>query len=154
MKFQKGQSLIEVLIALAAAVALAAAIATTVITSLSNVEFTKNQNLATQYAREGLEILRETAKNSWTTFSSYNSVNYCLDQNKTLSVMVGNTCTQNVGIFVRQIIINQGSSACSGSTKVTSIVSWFDSKCVVGNAFCHTVTLESCFADINTTQSP
>lgn len=155
MRSQKGQSLVEVLIALAAAVAIIAAIATTVVTSLSNVEFTKNQNLATQYSREGMAIVRQVAKDGWIAFSNYNNVNYCLAQNSTsLSAMGANGCGQNVGIFVRQIVINHNSVSCSNYTKVTSTVSWSDSKCLVGDQFCHKVSLESCLADINTVITP
>lgn len=162
MKFnnsQRGQSLIEVLIALAAAVAIAAAIAVTVITSLNNVDFTKNQNLATQYSREGLEVVRQLAKNNWTNFTStYQSVNYCLSEGSSdLTLMGPSGCSQNVGLqnenylFKRQIVIDQNPvSKCVGTIDVTSIVSWSDNRCLVGNVFCHSVSLESCFADINT----
>lgn len=154
-KSEKGQSLIEVLIALAASVAIVTAIAVTVITSLSNVEFTKNQNLATQYSREGIEIIRQKAKDNWISFSSiYTSVNYCLDSNGVLTVMLG-SCSQNVGIFKRQITINQSDvSKCSGGVKVISRVLWSDSKCLTGNAFCHDVQLDTCLANINNTQGP
>lgn len=156
IKNQNGQSLIEVLIALAASVAVVTAIAITVITSLSNVEFTKNQNLAAQYSREGMEIVRKIAKDNWANFiSTYTGVNYCLDQgSSTLRVMGAGGCTQNVGIFVRQITIDQNSASCQNSVRVTSTVSWSDSKCQVGNVFCHKVVMESCLAEINTIQAP
>lgn len=153
---QRGQSLIEVLIALAAAVAVVAAIAVTVVTSLSNVDFTKNQNLATQYSGEGLEVVRQLAKNNWTDFiNNYQGVNYCLDQGGYLTVMQGISCSQNVGIFKRQIVINQNdSNKCSGSVGVTSIVSWSDGRCLSGNPFCHDISLNSCLADINKIIAP
>lgn len=153
---QSGQSLIEVLIALAASVAVVTAIAITVITSLSNVEFTKNQNLAAQYAREGMEIVRKISKNNWTAFvDTYTAANYCLDQGSTiLGVMGAGGCSQNVGIFVRQIVINQNSPSCQNSVRISSIVSWSDSKCQTGDVFCHKVTIDSCLAEINTIQAP
>lgn len=152
---QEGQSLIEVLIALAAAVAVVAAIAVTVVTSLSNVDFTKNQNLATQYAGEGMEVVRQLAKNNWTDFiDTYKSVNYCLAQGGSLTVM-GIACNQNVGIFKRQIVIKQDDiDKCSGNVKVESKVYWSDSRCLEGDVFCHNVSLESCLADINTIKAP
>lgn len=163
---QRGQSLIEVLIALAAAAAVVAAIAVTVVISLSNVTYTKNQNLATQYSREGMEIVRQLAKNNWTNFKSYNS-DYCLENaSLTLVPMGAGGCGQNVGgppgsnlrIFVRQITIEQDSPSCpnnpSNNVKITSTVSWSDSKCQAGNIFCHNVSLESCLADINTVKAP
>lgn len=155
MKKEKGQSLIEVLIALAASVAVVTAIAVTVITSLSNVEFTKNQNLASQYAREGMEILRRLAKDNWSNFqATYTSPSYCLDSNETLTVMSG-SCGQNVGIFVRRINITLSDNTyCGGNTHLASIVSWSDSKCISGNAFCHNVTIDSCLSNINTILPP
>lgn len=153
---EKGQSLIEVLIALAASVAVVTAIAITVITSLANVEFTKNQNLASQYSREGMEVVRKIAKDNWGNFiSTYTSVNYCLDDNSnTLRVMGAGGCGQNVDIFVRQIVINQTSPSCENSVRISSNVSWSDSKCTSANPFCHTITIDSCLADINTIQAP
>ncbi len=149
---QKGQSLIEVLIALAAAVAVVAAIAVTVVTSLSNVDFTKNQNLATQYSGEGLAVIRQLAKNNWTNFTStYQAPNYCLDKAGVLTVMQGLECNQNVGIFKRQIILKQDDmTECSSNLKIESKVFWSDSRCLEGEVFCHDVSLESCLADINT----
>lgn len=153
---EKGQSLIEVLIALASAVIVVTAISITVITSLSNVEFTKNQNLASSFAREGIEITRKIAKDNWTNFlANYKSVNYCLDQGQTsLRVMGVPGCGQNVGIFVRQIVINQSSLSCENSVRVSSIVSWSDQKCESADVFCHNVTIDSCLADINTIKAP
>ncbi len=152
---QTGQTLIEALIALAAAVLVISAIAITGVTSLSNVEFTKNQNLATEYSREGIEIVRQISRNNWKIFTTYTGVNYCLDKgSNTLTAMGPTGCGQNVGTYVRQIIIEQASSSCSGNVKVTSSVSWSDSKCTVGNVFCHKVNIESCLADTNPIKAP
>jgi type II secretory pathway pseudopilin PulG len=151
MKFdEKGQTLIEVLVAMATAVAVMSAIAVTVVTSLSNVEFTKNQNLATQYSREGLEVVKRLARSNWPLFLNYNARNYCLAKGTTtLTTMGPNGCGQNVDIFRRQIDIEQNSSSCDSSARVTSIVSWFDSRCGSSNVFCHEVRLDSCVANIN-----
>lgn len=152
----RGQSLIEVLIALAASVAVVSAIVVTVITSLSNAEFTKNQNLATQYSREGIEILRQMAKNSWTGFKNNDKVNYCLDKNNILTPMAGLNCGKNIsGFFDRQIIINPNSPAdCANSIKISSKVFWSDSKCQIGNVLCHQIEIDSCLSDINAVKTP
>lgn len=148
---QKGQTLIEVLVAMATAVAVMSAIAVTVITSLSNVEFTKNQNLATQYSREGLEVVKRLARSNWSQFiTTYNARNYCLAKGQTTPTAMGpNGCGQNVDTFRRQIDIELNSGSCDSNARVTSIVSWFDSKCGSGNVFCHEVRLDSCVANIN-----
>lgn len=155
---EKGQTLVEVLVAMATAVAVLSAIAITVISSLSNVEFTKNQNLATQYSREGLEVVRRLARSNWTTFEGFNAQDYCLAKGQTtLAPMGPNGCGQNVDTFVRKIEIEQNSLSCQESSedeeesnaRITSIVSWSDSKCGSANVFCHEVTLDSCIANIN-----
>jgi len=153
---KRGQSLIEVLIALAASVAVVSAIVVTVITSLSNAEFTKNQNLATQYSREGIEIVRQTAKNSWSTFINYKSVNYCLDKSNILISRSGLNCGKNISnFFDRQIIINQNSPTdCANSIKISSLVLWSDSKCQTGNVLCHQIEIDSCLSDINSVKAP
>lgn len=149
-KKEKGQTLIEVLVALATGVAVISAMAVTVITSLNNVEFTKNQNQATQYSREGVEIVRRLARSNWATFAGYRSTNYCLAKGaSTLTIMGGNNCGQNADIFVRQIIIEQNSPGCQSNAKISSVVSWSDSKCEATRPFCHEVRLDSCIADIN-----
>lgn len=152
LKFdERGQTLVEVLVAMATAVAVLSAIAITVVSSLSNIEFTKNQNQATQYSREGLEVVRRLARSNWTTFESYNATDYCLGKSQTvLSAMGPNGCGQNVdNTFVRKIEIEQNSTSCQSNAKITSVVSWSDSKCGSDNVFCHEVTLDSCIANIN-----
>lgn len=157
-----GQSLIEVLIALSASVAVVTAIAITVITSLSNAEYAKNQNLATQYSREGLEIVRQIAKNNWTNFQTYNNY-YCLPKGSTTICARGSTncgtptsCGQNVDILSREIKIIQppNSAYCTNSAEVLSTVSWGDSRCATGDPLCHKVALRSCLADINSIKGP
>lgn len=162
--FELGQSLIEVLIALAASVAVVSAIAVTVITSLQNAEFTKNQNLATQYSREGMEIIRQIAKNNWSNFLTYTNRDYCLNKDSTsLSPMTGLNCQLNINtgnsVFDRKITIIQLGSVpasvyCTNSAEVLSSVSWTDSKCQTGNILCHEIKLRSCLADVNSVKGP
>lgn len=173
MKFQsqQGQSLIEVLVALSASIAVVTAITITIITSLSNAEYAKNQNLATQYAGEGLETVRQIAKNNWSNFQTYTSTYYCLPKGNTTICAMGSincgtpiTCGQNIdSILSRQVIIVQSQSSsycsnkpcyCSNSAEVISSVSWGDSRCQTGNPLCHQVSLRSCLANINSVQSP
>lgn len=153
---QLGQSLIEVLVALAASVAVVSAIAVTIITSLSNAEFTKNQNLATQYSREGMEIVRQIAKNNWNDFLNYKNVNYCLSKGSTtLTTMAGPNCGKNIdNIFDRQLTIDPNSTRCTSSVEVTSTALWTDSKCQTGDILCHQIKLRSCLADINSVKGP
>lgn len=153
---QKGQSLVEALVAMTAAVVIVSAIAIAVITSVNNSDFSKNQNLATQYAQEGIEILRGLSQSDWNSFSTYSGT-YCLDKGSTTLTMPTNvSCSQNINnFFVRQIDITQASDSCSGNAKISVSVSWGDGKCTnSANPYCHKVLLDSCLANINSTQLP
>lgn len=158
---ERGQSLLEVLIALSASVSILGAITVVVISSLSNTQFTKNQNLANQYAREGIEVTRKVRDSSWIGFAAYSSGNYCLSQGSAVlplsPLAVGSACPQNVGIFVREISIGHSSADCpntiSNGSKVTSRTSWSDGKCPAGN-YCHKVALTTCFHNVNTKTAP
>lgn len=112
----KGQTLVEVLLALGTAVVVLSATVVTVLSALNNAQFSKNQNLATQYAQEGMEVMRKMRNSNWTLFSSY-SDQYCLDQNSTqLLERDPNTqgCNgQNVGIFAREVDIEKDSLDCA-----------------------------------------
>ncbi len=152
---EKGQSLLEALVALGAAVLVVSAITITVISALNNVQYTKNQNIASQYAQEAMEVMRQTSLSNWNLFSSYTAGRYCMDGGTTLLRTVdpvSNSCGQNYGIFVREVDITQNSPSCSGSALTVVTVSWSDSKCTdKNNQFCHNVGLKSCFANLNGT---
>lgn len=169
----KGQSLIEVLVALGTAVIVLAAIVSSVINALNNAQFAKNQNLATQYAQEGMETIRKMRDSDWNTFSAKDG-SYCLDKGsselkgKDYSVAgcsSSGSNGQNVdSFFVRQIDIEKNSANCSvpvgGSgytTKAIVTVSWTDSKCTDTDPvkqFCHKSQLSSCFSDFNIIPTP
>ena len=99
MKYQIGQTLIEVLVALGAAIIVATAITVAIISALNNAQFTKNQNLANQYAGQAMEIVRQL-RDSRSSLSSFDNIFYCLAQNSTiLSARDANRCGQNFDIF-------------------------------------------------------
>ena len=152
---QKGQSLIEALVALGAAVLVVSAITISVITALNNVQYTKNQNLAAQYAQQAMEIMRQTSSSNWTLFSSYPTGTYCLDEGTSLlraADPATSFCGQNYGIFVREVDIKPNATKCVGGILTIVIVSWSDSKCTdTSNTYCHSVELDSCFDNVNST---
>ena len=154
---EKGQTLLEAMIGLGVAIAVVSAIVIAIISSLNNTQFSKNQNLANQYAQQGMEIVRKIRDASWANFSAYTSTYYCLAQNSTvLTAKFGISCGQNVGIFVREIDIEHNSASCQSIfSKATIIVSWSDSKCTsTQDIYCHKITLISCFANNNAVPSP
>ncbi len=135
---ESGQTIIEVLVALSIGVVVIAAISTSVINSLSNAQFSKNQNSATQYAQQGVELARQIKSSNYTNFSSL-SGNYCLAKGQTAidsSNAEASSCGQNFDQFTRDVAVEQNSCDCGSSiasgrnvTKVTVSVGWSDSKC-------------------------
>lgn len=169
MRDEKGQTLIEVLVGLASGVIVIGAITIATLSALNNAQFSENQNLATQYAQQAMEIVRNMRDTDYQNFSNL-SGGYCMGRsctslnNSNLNTNPNDTycwtspasgCGQNIAIFVRQVSFEQNSSSCDGNTKVTATASWNDSKCTSSsNTFCHNVALSSCFAPINVVPTP
>jgi Tfp pilus assembly protein PilV len=172
-RWQAGQTLIEVLVALSVISLIVTSITIAVITSLNNAEFVKNQNLATQYAQQGMEIMRYMRNTNYGTFKNL-SQHYCLadtcrqietDQQKADWTTCGpnaSVCNPNVSnIFVREITVyndtpGPGSpNQCQFGTYVISTVSWADNKCTSrANPYCHSVKLSSCFSSGDVIPTP
>ncbi|SRR5260221_644933 len=161
---KNGQTLIEVLVGLASAVVILSAITLATVTALNNTEFSQNQNLATSYVQQGMEIVRNMRDTNFSTFNAL-SDHYCLASSCTaLTAGVGPcgssltqaACGQNVSNFVREVEIEKASSTCQGvNTKVTVTVSWFDTKCRSSTApFCHSVSSSTCFSDATVAPKP
>jgi type II secretory pathway pseudopilin PulG len=175
---QKGQSLVEALVALGVATIVVSAMAVAAITAVNNSDFSKYQNQATQYAQQGIEYLRQLSENDWSSFSSHiadpNGVS-CLSDVVPLALVAsdnGSCSSPNIRnekgnkFFVRQVQLtnvpysvpapsNNDNIACNGVVKVTVTVSWTDGKCgtLDGNqVYCHSVVLNSCLDNVNATQ--
>lgn len=172
---QKGQTLLEILLAFSVSILVLSAIIVGITTSLSNTQYTKNQNLANSYAQEGMAVVRQIRDSNWPKFSQYTTnTTYCLTRNSTELSLASPpllNCGQNVGIFSREVKIEHNSSDCLAGTpptptpvpsiiprgsKVTVKVSWSDSKCPsgAGNPLCHNVELITCFSNIDQKQTP
>ena len=163
----KGQTLIEVLVAFAIGSVIVIAITTVVIAALNNAEYSKNQTYANLYIQQGMDIIRHLRDNNYTEFSNF-SGNYCLASTCTsLNSTIGDpcgpmsiSCPQNVGIFIRQVKITQNSPNCSkggssSETDVQTTVSWSDNKCTnASNVFCHQITAETCFSNFGVQSVP
>jgi len=158
---ERGQTLLETLLALSVSVFILGAITTVVISSLNSAQFTKNQNLAGQYAREGMEIVRKIRDSgTWTAFSGIDGI-YCLSSGSASLPSSSASCPPppNIaGIFIREINIISNSSDCPSATppngtKVTSKVSWTDGKCPP-NVYCHKAEITSCLHRLDTITAP
>lgn len=156
MKNQFGQILIEAILALGITMFIITGIVVALISSLNNSTFTKNQNLASAYAQEGIDIARNQKDSDYATFSALGtpSTTYCLVAgDKTIDSADKKIapCSKINGLFVREIVISQGGSPCGTSVLVSSSVTWTDTRCKAGTQ-CHKVELNSCFSDLNKIQ--
>lgn len=156
-KYQRGQTLVEVAIALSVMLIALAAISLAIITSLSNSQFIKNQSIAKQYTQQGMETIRTIRNNNLVQFNSYDG-SECMGNDNTISVDSGNCGGVNLaGSFIRQVQFTKGSSDCSSGTLVSVTVSWSSSKCdpsTPTSRFCHKSQLVSCFQEQGTNSNP
>ncbi len=175
MKSQQGQTLIEVLIGLAATVIVMAAITTATLTALNNSQSGRNQNLAENYATQGIEVMRNLHSADFNTFSSLSGT-YCfakecnsIDTNpantgKACAAISGNRCPGilNAGNFIRTVTFHttdpeaqKCNDGGAGGVKVDVTVEWNDSKCTnTSNLYCHSVDVSSCFNDSQVIPTP
>lgn len=169
-KNTKGQSLLEVLASLGAATVIVTAIVVAIINALNNAQYSKNQNLATQYAQEAMEIVRKKRDSDYAAYSALVGQTYCLDKDdsdldtldRTTNPPVGcqRSGTPNLGnrninnFFARSITLTSLGSCTSGAEVIVSVV-WGDGKCTsLTNPLCHTVRLQSCLTDYRVVPTP
>ncbi len=157
----KGQSLIEVMVALSVAVVVMTAIVASVVIAIANSQFSKSQNLANHYARQGMEFLRQLARSDWNNFISYDNEKYCLTEDQLLYEIESTTCDgSRINNFKREVEIYHESDDCvivnspDKGSKVVVVVLWNDGKCQSEGAFCHEVRLDSCMQNINLLPTP
>ena len=177
MRVQRGQTLIEVLVGLAASAVVMAAITVATITALRNTEYTRTQDLATNYAQQAMEIVRNLQQIDYATFQGLSGT-YCFAQScnevDASAADIGQSCAQISGSrcpgilnvnsqFIRTITFHVGDSAAAscnqtGSTvniRVDVVVAWNDNRCTDRtNLYCHNVTLSSCFNNIQVVPTP
>jgi Tfp pilus assembly protein PilW len=154
---QKGQSLVEAVIALGAAVVIVAAITVASITSIRNSDYSRVQNLATNYAQQGMELVKQKNQLSWSSLeASISAANtWCLPSGATDLVATpqgSSSCPVNIQSspwqFIRQIDFK--TIECNGDPQVTVTVSWTDGRCssTPNISYCHSVSLASCLGNI------
>lgn len=153
MKWQRGQTLIEALGAIAILGIVVSATAVAVTTSLSNATYNKDKTLATKYAQEGSEIVHQLRDDSYSQFSRYNG-NYCLASGQTTLGSPQPSCSLNInGEFIRSVQIQQGGVCGGGNASVTVKVAFTSGKCAAGT-YCHSQIATSCLSTVNPVQAP
>ena len=162
----RGQTLLEAVIALSVLVIVLGAVATAVLTSINNSSFIKQQNQANKLAQQGMEYIRDRINNSGTTptaFQTYtqyagsssgiqcfNDFSASPPANPIFSSTCGGANVQ--GVFKREANFIVGSCSNAGNDftnglKVAVNVYWTDGKCTTGSPFCHSQKVVSCFID-------
>ena len=148
MKKQKGQTLLEAIVALATILIIITAIAVVIVNALYNSQYIRSQNEANKYAQEGIEFVRNIQKNDLGAFGSFNqNTTYCIDEeNNTLTTTGCDTAAVNTGTsHIRTVTFSPGAGQCIASeVKVGVTVAWSTSKCPSTNTFCHKSELVSC----------
>jgi len=137
MKVQKGQTLFEMVIALAVVVLVITGIVKAVTTAIKNSTFARNKSEATRYSQEALEWVKtERDKRSWSDFTSkVLSSKACIPslswptQPSPCDAGLDSNKIQNT-IFFRNVTIQDTNNAScdSGDTacNVTMEVFWLD----------------------------
>jgi len=169
---EKGQTLIEVLTALATATVVIAAITVATITALNNAQFSRDQSQANQYAQQGMEVMDNLRNYSIASISASalpDSYTYCLADGCTYITSDSTDtkcgpaqaarCSQNVGKFVREVQVNHADTSCNylttGAVKASVLVMWNDGACTdAANLFCHQVKLATCLSDFTIVPTP
>ncbi len=153
-----GQTIIEVVVALGIASIVVTAVTVTLSRSLSTGTQTNNQTLATQYATEGIELVRQIRNNNYTYFAGLSGT-YCLAKNSS-QLTTSSDCAGNPNIdltFIRQVTVTQGTTCgtVTNITKVAVAVTWSSSKCTnTGNVFCHKAESVSCLTNYKVVPTP
>lgn len=161
---QKGQTIIEAVVALVTILLILTAIAVVIVSGLYNSTYIKNQNEANKFAQQGMELVRNIQQNSLSTFKGYvdSAVLYCIDDQT--SSLYSQDCT-NTGVntgssFNRTIEFTKNASECNNSNqatqslKVNVTVRWSSSKCPADNTYCHKSELVSCMPYIYPGSNP
>ena len=127
---QKGETLIEALAALALVAIVISAITTLITTSLSNATYNENQTLATKYAQQGIESVRQIRNFNYAAFRNYNGL-YCLGKGQANLGTVQTACsTPNTDNFIRSVQIEHSPGCATNVARVTVNVAFTDGKCL------------------------
>lgn len=152
LKSEKGQTIIEAIVALAAIFIIVVAITIAIVNAVNNSQFVKNQNLANKFAQQGMEQIRRIKADDIVEFKDMSgSFSYSDDGNgivsgETTEVNVNNTHIRNIYLSDNDPPCFDDDSQIGGLTKVTVVVDWSSGKCDTDDRFCHNTTLISCIS--------
>ncbi len=150
--YQKGQTLIEALIALSIIMIILTSLSTILASSLFNSQFIKEQNRANKYSQEGVEMVRAFQESNILGFKELETGVYCIDAggDNSIDLMadpdpavtcdtepnVGGNMQREISV-VRDILCDTPPDPLGdGLSDVTVTTRWNSSKCD-GADFCH-----------------
>jgi type II secretory pathway pseudopilin PulG len=136
---QNGQSLIETVVALAIAVIILSAIVLLMVKSIDSSNFAKQENQATIYAQQGIEIVRQYAA------SGHNQLDQLAIQSSS-----GFENPTGTSTYLRTVTVDSDAVNCGTTAHVTIVVNWNDGKCSSATDMCHQVNTETCINDGHT----
>ncbi len=123
-KFCRGQSLVEVVVAVGVVILLVTGLIAGTTSSLKGSEFSRYKSRALKYTAEGIETVRSMRDTSWASLAAKSGV-WCLDSSGVWSQPGGGSCTINVdGFFTRSATF--GWDSINSRMTVDMVVSWTD----------------------------
>lgn len=145
MRNESGQSLFEIILALAITTLIVVALVALTATSIRNTTFSKNKTLASRYSQEATEWLRGERDADFNVFETRAATPlYCLPSLTWGSASIG-ACTSGQEIantpFRREISFSTTSIACGDLIEAGVKVYWTDSQGI------HEVRSVTCFSD-------
>lgn len=129
LRTSRGQTLIELLAALAIAVVVIVAIIALSTKALSNINFARTQSEANRYANELMEWLRSQRDESWSTFASKTGAR-CFPSSPISSWPLSGVCSSGNVISGTQLLRSAVLTLDAGTNTMTVAitVSWIDDK--------------------------
>lgn len=123
--YQRGQSLVEVVVAVGVVILLVTGLIVGTTTSLKGSEFSTYKSRALKYTQEAMEVIRNMRDQSWASLAAKSGV-WCLDKTGIWSQAQGATCSVNIdGFFTRSVTFTW--DGVNNRMKVDVEVTWEDS---------------------------
>ena len=147
---KRGIILIEAILAMAVVVIIMTALITALVSAMNSTRFSEDQTIATGYAQEGMELVRNQKNADFGAFKDAISGNsYDLGPGNDIDSRFERVIYANLSGIDRdgQQYCEQDNDGLD-SIYVASIVSWNSSRCS-SSAKCHEVVLESCITNVS-----
>lgn len=124
-KSSRGQTLVEVIVAIGVVVLLVTGLIVSTSVSLKASQYGKMRSLGIQYAQEAVEATRNLRDSGWNTFAVYGGVtpiSWCLNKAGEWTQMIG-ACSSNIDNFYTRVVTFTWNDP---RMKVDVFVTWVD----------------------------